>query len=105
MKNDILKILGVEFSKFAYFWASFGARTGFRIKFEYFNERMQKESPRGSRNDGFAWTPNFNLEVKKNDENDDFSAFNFESRFEAGEPPGSFRGIPGIKKWFVEHIS
>ena len=105
MKNDILKILGVEFSKFAYFWAPFGARTGFRIKFEYFNERMQKESPRGSRNDGFAWSSNSNLEVTKNDENDDFSDFNFESGFEAGEPREPSRGIPAIKKWLVEHIS
>ena len=105
MKNDILVILGVNFSKFAYFWAPLGAWTGFRGQFEYFNERMQKESPRGSRNDRFAHSPNFNLEVEKNDENDDFSDFKFESRFEAGEPPGSFWGIPGIKKWLVEHIS
>ena len=105
MKNDILVISGVNFSKFAYFWAPVGVRTGFRIKFEYFNERMQKESPRESRNHRFAHSPNFNLEVKKNDENDDFSDFKFESRFEAGELPGSFRGTPGIKKWLVEHIS
>ena len=105
MKNDILVILAVNFSKFAYFWAPLGARTGFREQFEYFNERMQKESSRGSRNDGFAHGPNLNLEVTKNDENDDFSDFNFESRFEAGEPQGSSRGIPRIKKWLVEHIS
>ena len=104
MKNDILKILGVNFSKFAYFWAPLGAPAGFRGQFEYFNERMQKESPRGSRNDRFAHSPNFNLEVKKNDENDDFSDFEFESRFDARELPGSSRDIPGIKKWLVEHI-
>ena len=105
MKNDILKISGGNFSKFAYFWAPVGARTGFREQFEHFNERMQKESPRGGGNDGFRHSRNSNLEVTKNDENDDFSDFDFESKFEAGEPRESSRGIPGIKKWLVEHIS
>ena len=98
MKNDILKISGVDFSKSSCLWSVPAAFDNFPRIFEYFNERMQKESPRGSRNDRFAHGPNFNLEVKKNDENDDFSDFKFESRFEAGELPGSFRGIPGIKK-------
>ena len=39
-----------------------------------------------------------NRENIKNDENDDFSDFDFESRFEAGEPQGSSESIPGIKK-------
>ena len=66
--------------------------------FKHFNERMQKESPRERGNHGFTHSPNSNIEVTKNDENDDFSDFKFESRFEAGELPGSFRSIPGIKK-------
>ena len=98
MKNDILKISGVSFSKFSYFWPAcwnFGIFPG---NFKHFNEHMQKESPRGSGNDQFGYSSKLNLEVTKNDENDDFSDFNFESRFEAGEPRGSSRGIPGIKK-------
>ena len=71
---------------------------GFPGNFKHFNERMQKESPRGSRNDSFAWGSNSNLEVTKNDENDDFSDFKFQSRFEAAELPESFRSIPRIKK-------
>ena len=98
MKNDILVISGVNFSKFAYVWAPVGARTGFPMQFDYFNERMQKDSPRGSGNDGFGHSPNSNLEVTKNDENDDFSNFNSESRFGAGEPQGSSRGISRIIK-------
>ena len=67
--------------------------------FKYFNERMQKFSPRGSGNDQFGHSPKLNLEVTKNDENDDFSDFIFESIFEAGVPQGSPQSI------FVEHIS
>ena len=33
-----------------------------------------------------------------NDENDDFSDFDFESIFEAGEPQGSSKSNPEIKK-------
>ena len=59
---------------------------------------MQKESPRGRGNDHFGYSPKPNLETIKNDENDGFSDFDFESRFEAGEPQGSSESIPSIKK-------
>ena len=64
----------------------------------HFNERMQKESPRGRGNDHFGYSPKPNLEDTENDENDDFSDFDFEFRFEAGEPQGSSESIPSIKK-------
>ena len=105
MKNDILVISGVNFSKFAYFWASAEAWIGFPENFEHFNDHMQKESPGGSGNDAFAHGPNSNLDATKNDKYDVFSDFNFESRFEARVPQGSPRDIPRIKKWLVVHIS
>ena len=98
MKNDILKISGVSFSKFSYFWPAcwnFGIFPG---NFKHFNEHMQKESPRGCRNDPFGYGPKSNLETTKNDENDDFSDFHFESISEAGEPQGSSKSNPEIKK-------
>ena len=98
MKNDILKISGVNFSKCSYFWPACWAFGGFPKNFTHFNEHMQKESPRGSGNDHFGYRPKPNIETPKNDENDDFSDFEFESRFGAGEPQGSSRSIAGIKK-------
>ena len=98
MKNDILKISGVNFSTCLYFWLSCRGFGGFRGYFEHFNEHMQKESPRRCGKDNFGLTPKPNLENTKSDENDDFSDFNFEPRFEAGEPQGSPKGIPSIKK-------
>ena len=89
MENDILNNSGVNFSKFSYFWPAVKARISFRGNFEHFNERMQKESPRGCGKDHFGHGSKPNLENTKNDENDDFADFNFESRFEAGEPRGS----------------
>ena len=59
---------------------------------------MQKESPRGCIEDHFGYRPKPNIENRKNDENDDFSDFEFESIFEAGDPRGSSKSIPGIKK-------
>ena len=59
---------------------------------------MQKEGPRGCRNDPFGYGPKSNLETTKNDENDDFSDFHFESISEAGEPQGSSKSNPEIKK-------
>ena len=56
------------------------------------------ESPRGSGNDEIGQSPNSNLVNTKNYENDDFSDFNFESIFEAGEPQGHSISIPGITK-------
>ena len=61
--------------------------------FKYFNERMQKFSPRGSGNDQFGHSPKLNLEVTKNDENDEFSNFKFGTGFEAGELQRSSQGI------------
>ena len=98
MKNDILKISGVNFSKCSYFWPAFWAFGGFPGNFEHFNERMQKESPRGCGKDYFGHSSKPNLENTKNDENDDFSDFKFGSRFEAGVPQGSSKSIPSIKK-------
>ena len=98
MKNDILKISGVSFSGFSYFWLAVWARTGFRGNFKHFNERMQKLSPRGSGNDQFGHSPKLNLEATKNDENDDFSDFHFESIFEAGGSRGLRHSISSITK-------
>ena len=98
MKNDILKISGVNFSKFSYFWPALWASGGFRGNFKHIDEHMQKESPRGCIEDHFVYSQNSNIETTKNDENDDFSDFDFESIFEAGEPQGSSKSIPGIKK-------
>ena len=66
--------------------------------FEHLIEHMQKESPRESGNDQFGHSPKLNLEVTKNDENDDFSDFNFESIFEAGGPQGPPQSISSITK-------
>ena len=66
--------------------------------FKYFNERMQKFNPRGSGNDQFGHSPKLNLEVTKNDENDEFSNFRFGTGFEAGELQGSSQGITKLKK-------
>ena len=98
MKNDILVISGVSFSKCLYFWPACWVFGGFPVNFKHFNERMQKESPRGSGKDHFGHSSKYNLEVTKNDENDDFSNLNFRSRFEAGELQGSSKSIPGIKE-------
>ena len=68
MKNDTLKISGVNFSKCSYFWPAVWAFGGFPGNFKHFNERMQKESPRGSRKDDFRYAPKPNLEDHKNDE-------------------------------------
>ena len=83
---------------FSYFWPAVWAFGGFRGNFKHFNEHMQKESPRGCRNDLFGYGPKSNLEITKNDENDDFSDFIFESIFEAGVPQGSPQSIPRIRK-------
>ena len=98
MKNDILKISRVSFSKFSYFWLAVWAFGGFPGNFEHFDEHMQKESPRGCGNDPFGYSPKSNLETTKNYENDDFSDFIFESIFEAGVPQGSSKSIPGSIK-------
>ena len=98
MKNDSLKISGVSFSSFSYSWLAVWARTGFRGSFKHFNEHMQKESPRGGGNDQFGYSSKLNLEVTKNDKNDEFLDFKFESRFEAGVPQRSPWGIPNINK-------
>ena len=90
MKNDILKISGVNFSKCSYFWPAVWAFEGFRGNFKHFNERMQKKSPRGSGSDHFRHSSKLNLEATKNDEDDDFSDFYFESTFKARGP----RGLP-----------
>ena len=66
--------------------------------FKYFNERMQKFSPRGSGNDQFGYIPNLNLEVTKNDENEKFSNFRFGTGFEAGELQRSSQGITKLIK-------
>ena len=98
MKNDILKISGVSFPKCLYFWPACWGFGSFPGNFKHFNEHMQKESPRGCGNDPFGYGPKSNLETTKNDENDDFSDFIFESIFEAGVPQGSPQSIPGIRK-------
>ena len=98
MKNDILKISGVSFSSFSYSWLAVWARTGFRGNFKHFNERMQKESLRGRGNDQFGHSSKLNLVVRKNDKNDEFFDFKFESRFEAGVLQGSPQSIPNINK-------
>ena len=65
MKNDILKISGVNFSKSSCVWSVAVAFVGFPGKFKYFKGRMQKESPRGSGNDHSGHSPKLNLEVTK----------------------------------------
>ena len=52
----------------------------------------------GDAGNHFGYSPKPNLEDTKNDENDDSSDFDFESRVEAGEPQGSSESIPSIKK-------
>ena len=69
MKNDILKISGVSFSKCLYFRPACWGFGGFRGNFKHFDEHMQKESPRGSGNDQFGHSSKLNLEVTKYDEN------------------------------------
>ena len=59
---------------------------------------MQKFSPRGSGNDQFGHSPKLNLEVTKNDENDEFSNFGFGISFEAGELQESSQGITKLIK-------
>ena len=98
MKNDILKISGVNFAKCLYFWPACWGFGGFRGNFKHFDAHMHKESPRGSGNDHFGYRTKVNLETTKNDENDDFSSFDFEFIFEAGVPQGSSKSIPGNKK-------
>ena len=66
--------------------------------FKYFNERMQKFSPRGSGNDQFGYSPKLNLEVRKNNENDEFSNFKLGTGFEAGELQRSSQGINKLRK-------
>ena len=65
MKNDILKISGVNFSKFSYFWPAVWAFGGFPGNFEHFHEHMPKESPRGCIEDHFGYSSNSNIEVTK----------------------------------------
>ena len=65
MKNDILKISGVNFSKFSYFWPAVWAFGGFPGNFKHFHEHMQKESRRGSRKDQFSYRTKLNIEVTK----------------------------------------
>ena len=65
MKNDILKISGVGFSKSSCLWSAPAAFDNFRRIFEYFNERMQKESSRGSGKDHFSYGSRYNLDVTK----------------------------------------
>ena len=98
MKNEILKISRVSFSKLSYFWPAVWAFGAFPGNFEHFDEHMHKESPRGCIEDHFGYRPKPNIETTKNDQNDDFSDFDLESIFEAGEPQGSSTSIPGIKK-------
>ena len=98
MKNDILKISGVSFSECSCLWSVPAASDNFPGIFEYFKGRMQKESPRGCIEDHVGYRPKPNIENRKNDENDDFSDFDFEPICEAGEPRGSSKSIPGIKK-------
>ena len=95
MKNDILNNSGVNFSKCPYFRPAVWAFGGFRGNFKYFNERMQKESLRGCGKDYSGYSSKPNLETTKNDENDDFSNFIFESRFE----PGGASGIVKKHSW------
>ena len=78
--------------------ASRFSSSDFPGNFKYFNERMKKFSPRGSGSDQFGYSPKLNLEVTKNDKNDEFLDFKFESRFEAGVPQGSPWGITKLKK-------
>ena len=98
MKNDILKISGVSFSKFSYFWPACWNFGSFPGNLKHFNEHMQKQSPRGCGNDAFGYGPKSNLEITKNDENYDVLDFIFESIFEAGVPQRSLQSIPGIRK-------
>ena len=105
MKNEILKISGVSFSMSLYFWLSCWGFEGFSANFEHFNEHMPKESPRKSGNDQFGYSSKLNLEVTKNDENDEFSHFRFGTGFEVGELQGSSQGITKLKKRLVEHMS
>ena len=65
MKNDILKISGVNFSKFSYFRPAVWAFGGFPGNFEHFDEHMQKESPRGCIEDHFGYRPKPNIGKKK----------------------------------------
>ena len=98
MKNDILKTSGVNFSKFSYFWPAVWGFGGFRGHFNHFDEHMQKESSGGCIENHFGYRPKPNIGNTKNDQNDDFSDCDFESIFKAGEPRGSSKSIPGIKK-------
>ena len=98
MKNDILKTSGVSFPMCLYFWPACWAFGSFHGNFKHFYEHMQKESPRGRGKDHFGYSSKPNIETPKNDENDDFSDFPFESIFEAGVPQGSSKSVPGIIK-------
>ena len=98
MKNEILKISGGFFSKCLYFWLACWGSGGFPVNFKHFNEHMQKENPRGSRNDQFGHSSKLNLEVTKNDENDEFSNFKFGTGFEAGELQRSSQGLNKLRK-------
>ena len=91
MKNDILKISGVSFSSFSYFWLTVWARTGFRGNFKHFNERMQKESLRGRGNDQFGHSSKLNLEVSKMMKMIIFRILPLKSNMK----PGSLRDHPG----------
>ena len=98
MKNDILKISGVIFSKCLYFWPACWGSGGFPVNFKHSNAHMQKESPRGSRNDHFGYRTKLNIEITKMMKIDNFADYNFEAIFEAGVPQGSSKSIPGIRK-------
>ena len=65
MKNHVLKISGVSFSKCLYFWPACWGSGGFPVNFKHSNAHMQKESPRGSRNDHFGYRTKLNIEITK----------------------------------------
>ena len=98
MKNYILKISGVSFSKCLHFWPACWGFGGFPGNFKHFNEHMQKESPRGNRNDHFGYGAKLNIEITTMMKMMVFSDYNFEAIFEAGVPQGSSKSIPGIRK-------
>ena len=55
----------ISFSKCSYLWSVPVAFDNFPRIFEYFNERMQKESPRESRKDDFRYSSKPNLAITK----------------------------------------
>ena len=57
--------------------------------FDQKEKRMQKERSRRWRKSQFRHRPKLIMRGTKNDENDNFSDLEFETRSEAGEPRGS----------------